>query len=76
MFLETKSPRNESSWEGKVQEMKAPRKEKSREQKFPGTKVLWERKVPGTNVSHRDYTFLGTKGTKGLGYEKSVIHNH
>jgi len=67
---------------------KVPVNERSRERKFPGTFVPRERKFPGTkgprNESSRNFRSLGTKvlhrdfsflGTKGLGYEKSVIHN-
>ena len=65
---------------------KVPGYERSQERKFPRTFVLRERKFPGTKgpgnesswnfhswgtkVLHRDLSFLGTKG---LGYEKSVI---
>ena len=49
----TKVPRNESSSERKVQGTKVPRSR--------------ERKVWGTKVFHRDYSFLGTKV---LGHEK------
>jgi len=69
MFLWMKSPGNESFGEWKVPGTKVPRK-------VLGTKVpknvnvkSWELML-GTNVPHRDYSFLGTKG---LGYKKSVI---
>jgi len=65
---------------------KVPVNERSRERKFPGTFVPRERKFMGTkgprNESSRNFRSLGTKvlhrdfsflGTKGLGYEKSVI---
>jgi len=53
--------------------MKVPQNETSREQKFPRTKgpgneSSRERKVSLTNVPHRDYSLLGTKG---LGHAKS-----
>jgi len=67
-------PGNEKSWEWKFWGMKGPGNESSR--KVLGTKVpknvnvnSWELML-GTNVPHRDYSFLGTKG---LGYKKSVI---
>jgi len=52
--------------------MKVPGNESSRERKVPGRKVpgTWNFRSPGTKVHHRDLSFLGTKG---LGYEKSVI---
>ena len=60
--------------------MKVPENERARERKyessrklsFPENESSGERKVPGTKmkVLHRDLLFLGTKG---LGYEKSVI---
>ena len=77
----TKVPVNERS-----RERKFPGNERFRERKFPGTFVPRERKFPGTkgpsNESSRNFRSLGTKvlhrdfsflGTKGLGYEKSVI---
>jgi len=42
--------------------------ESSWELSFPGKESSRERKVSGTKVPHRDYSFLGTKG---LGHEKS-----
>jgi len=69
-----KVPGNERSREGTF----VPR-----ERKVPGTKVPWnfpgnKSSLPGTKVPwrlelsflHRDLSFLGTKG---LGYERSVI---
>ena len=47
---------------------KGPGNESSRELSFPGNESSRERKVSGTKVPHRDYSFLGTKG---LGHEKS-----
>jgi len=44
--------------------MKVPENERARERKFPGR----ERKVSGTKVPQKYYSFLGTKG---LGHEKS-----
>ena len=41
-----------------------------RERKGPGTKVPGSFRSLGMKVLHRDLSFLGTKG---LGYEKSVI---
>ena len=66
---------NKCSWERKVLGTKVSENEKSRElweRKFPEMKSLGnessrEQKVPGTNVSHMDYSFLGAKG---LGYKK------
>jgi len=49
---------------------KVPENERARERKFKGTKVPWNFCSLGTKVLHRDLSFLGTKG---LGYEKSVI---
>jgi len=69
--LGTKVPRNFRSPGTKV-----PENERARELKFQGTFGPRERKFPGTKSpgnlgnesSHRDLSFLGTKG---LGYEKS-----
>jgi len=47
---------------------KGPGNESSRELSFPGNESSQERKVSGTKVPHRDYSFLGTKC---LGHEKS-----
>jgi len=47
------------------------RERKFRELSFPGNESSRERKVSGTKVPHRDYSFLGTKG---LGHEKSRYH--
>ena len=68
----TKVLGNEKSWEQKFRERKFPRtkgpgNESSRELSFPGNESSRERKVSGTKVPHRDYSFLGTKG---LGHEK------
>jgi len=73
----TKVPGNERSWKRKFPGTFVPprtkepgnesstefRNQRSRGRKFSGTFV-------GTKVLHRDLSFLGTKG---LGYEKSVI---
>jgi len=61
----TKGPRNESS-----QELSFSGNESSQERKGPGTKVPGNFRSWGMKVLHRDLSFLGTKG---LGYEKSVI---
>ena len=71
----TKVQGNERSWERKFQERKFQElsfhdNKSSRERKGPGTKVPWHFRSSGTKVLHRDLSFLGTKG---LGYEKSVI---
>ena len=84
-FQELSFPGNESSRERKGPGTKVLGN--ARERKFPGTKSLGNessRELPGTKVNesswnfrswgtkvlHRDLSFLGTKG---LGYEKSVI---
>jgi len=81
--METKVPGNERSREQKFPGTFVLRElnERAQERKFQGTFAPRERKVPGTKVPgnfrswgpkvlHRDLSFLGTKG---LGYEKSVI---
>ena len=50
---------------GPYRELSFPRNESSRNFRSR------ERKVSGTKVPHRDYSFLGTKG---LGHEKSWYH--
>ena len=69
-YGELSFPRNESSRNFRSPGTKVPENEKARERKFQGTFVpsSRERKVSGTKVPHRDYSFLGTKG---LGHEKS-----
>ena len=64
----TKVPENEKSWERKFLGTKGPWNESSLELSFHGNESSRERKVSGTKVPHRDYSFLGTKG---LGHEKS-----
>ena len=64
----TKVPGNEKSWERKFLGTKGPGNESSPELSFPGNESSRGRKVSGTKVPHRDYSFLGTKG---FGHEKS-----
>jgi len=69
---ERKFPGTSVLRERKFWRTKGPGNESSRELLFPENESSREQKVPGTKVElHRDLSFLGTRG---LGYEKSVIH--
>ena len=75
----TKVPGYERSQERKFPGTFVPRERKFPRTKRPGKERSWERKflelsfLGNDKVLHRDLSFLGTKG---LGYEKSVIHDH